>query len=348
MLLITRFIKGWDELPDFETDKSDSQIPVTIITAFKNEEENISELAKALDNQSFQNFEWILVNDHSTDKSEEIIKNIIESGFPGIKLLKNKGKGKKEAIRTAIENAKNELIISLDADVFPSENWLTNVVAFQSKFPCDLLICPVKISFSTSLFGKFQLFEFASLIATGAGAAKIGMPILCNGANLAFNKSVWIRNEENLHFKELSGDDIYLLQAVKKQSGVIRFLKSKNAIVETNINNNIGGFLRQRMRWAGKKAMYRDKELLITALITFLMSATVLATAIVALFKDYYPSLLLLIFIAKLAVDATFFWKIKDFFELKNVVVNSLVFSLFYPFYIVFTSISSMFRKNKW
>lgn len=348
ILLISRFIKGWDETQVFETDKMPSQIPVTIITAFKNEEKNLAPLANALDKQTYQNFEWILVDDNSTDKSAEIIKEMVGKGFFGVKLIENKGKGKKEAIRTALQTAKNELIITLDADVIPNENWLLNIVAYQEKYPTDLLICPVKISDSNGFLEKFQQFEFASIIASGAGASKTGMPMLCNGANLSFKKSVWLKNENKLHFKELSGDDIYLLQAVKKQNGVIRFLKSKNATVQTPPSKSVKKFLHQRKRWAGKKAMYKDKELLVTALFVFLTSFALLGTAVLALFKDYYPSLLLLLFLAKLTVDTMMFWKIKDFFGLKNVFLNSFIFSLVYPFYVVFTAVSCLFVKNKW
>ena len=127
--------------------------------------------------------------------------------------------------------AKNEWIITLDADVLPAENWLLNIVAYQEKCPSDLLICPVKIADSGTFFGQFQQFEFATLIASGAGAAKIGIPILCNGANLAFRKSQWLKNEHKLHFDEVSGDDVYLLQSVKKSHGAVRFLKSTQALV---------------------------------------------------------------------------------------------------------------------
>ena len=348
ILLISRFIKGWDELSDFDTDKMPSQIPVSIITAFKNEEKNLPLLAQALENQTYQNFEWILVNDHSTDSSEEVMKQIISQGMFGVKVIENDGNGKKRAIRTGIQKSKNEWIISLDADVALDKNWLLNIVAYQEKQPSDLLICPVKIEQDKTFWQKFQQYEFASLIASGAGASKVGMPMLCNGANLAFKKSVWLRNEKKLHFEELSGDDIYLLQAVKRNHGAIRFLKSTAATAKTSASKSLGEFLRQRKRWAGKKAMFADRELFVTALLVFLASAVVLATAVVAFFDRFYPSLLLLIFMAKFITDLTMFLKIKDFFDLKNVVIYSLVFSLLYPFYVFFTGLSSLFVRNKW
>lgn len=348
VLLISRFIRGWDNTPDFQADKMPSQIPVTIITAFKNEENNLKNLAAALDKQTYQNFEWILVNDHSTDKSAATINSLTAGGFPGIILLENEGSGKKKAVKTGIYAAKNELIITLDADVLPSEGWLLNIVSYLERYSADLLICPVKIGNSTDYFSKFQQFEFAALVASGAGAAKSGMPILCNGANLAFKKSIWLENENKLRFDDFSGDDIYLLQALKRKNGVIRFLKSTKAIVQTAAAPSLKQFLFQRKRWAGKKSIYRDKDLLITALIIFLTSVAIIGTAVLSLFEKYYPSLLLLVFIAKFAVDTVLFLKIKRFFGLKSVLINSLIFSVIYPFYIVAAGVLSFLPSKKW
>ncbi|MFV0471311.1 MAG: glycosyltransferase [Paludibacteraceae bacterium] len=348
ILLISKFIKGWGELHNFDTDEMPPQIPVTIITAIKNEENNLPLLAKSLDAQRYQNFEWIVVNDHSTDHSVKIINEIIDKGFFGLKLIENDGTGKKEAIRKGIYHAKNELVVTIDADVLPSVDWLLQIVSYQSKCDSDLLICPVKIADSTTFSGKFQQFEFAALVASGAGATKAGMPILCNGANMAFKKSVWLQNEDKLQFKELSGDDIYLLQAVKKQHGVIRFLKSSKAIVETPSKPDWKSFFRQRNRWAGKKAMYKDRELLTTAVLILLTALVIIATAFGAFYDTNYGSLFLLLFLAKLGVDTVFFSKIKDFFHLKGIVANSFIFSLIYPVYVIITVLSSIFRKNKW
>lgn len=349
VLLISRFIKGWDELQEFEATKMPAQIPVTIITAFKNEEINLPSLAKAIDNQLYQNFEWILVNDHSTDYSVDLMKEIIVHGMFGVKIIDNQGNGKKAAIRTGVYEAKNEFIVSLDADVIPNENWLLDIVAFQEKFPSDLLICPVKIGNNHTFFQRFQQFEFASIVASGAGATKKGMPILCNGANLAFLKSKWIENEPKLRLKEVSGDDIYLLQAIKRSKGVIRFLKSKNSIVETIASKNWGTFLNQRARWAGKFAIYSDLELFLTAIITFLTSVAIITSVVLSPFFDYYSSLFLLLFLAKLTTDTVFFLKISHFFGLKNTLLNSVFFSFIYPFYIVLTPFLSLFRnKKKW
>ena len=98
-----------------------------------------------------------------------------------------------------------------DADCLPSYHWLESIACFQRRNDCDMIICPVKLSGKDTFFSYIQILEFTSLVASAAGASGVGMPILCNGANLAFKKSVWNACLRDLHLEEQSGEDIFLL-----------------------------------------------------------------------------------------------------------------------------------------
>jgi cellulose synthase/poly-beta-1,6-N-acetylglucosamine synthase-like glycosyltransferase len=196
---------------------------------------------------------------------------------------------------------------------------------------------------------QFQAFEFTSLVASGAGAAGLGTPILCNGANLAFRRLSWLKSSEELHFDERSGDDIYLLQSIKKHKGVIRFLKSKAAMVETPAKKTWHEFFHQRRRWAGKKAAYKDVPLILTASIVFLTSAMILFSFIYSTIHHGFLLFACYLFLMKWMVDYTFFYTVKEFFDLRKLALRSFIFSMIYPFYIVITAFSSLLkRKNTW
>lgn len=347
-LLVINFIRGWLALPEFKASKTSIEPRVTIITACKNEIKYLPYLFQAVNEQTFRNFEFILVDDGSTDGSYEYAEQVALS-FPELKLLRNNGKGKKEAIKTAVLQTENELIITLDADCVPPVEWLNEIVQFYAENPCDLIICPVNMSSEGSVFQEFQQFEFASLVASGAGAAAIGMPILCNGANLAFRREDWLESMEELHFEEPGGDDIFLLQSIKKRNGIIRFLKSERATVVTNPAKTLKSFINQRRRWASKKSAYTDWQLAVTAVVIFLASFVILLDFVLAIVQPQLFALVLNIFLMKLLIDVSFFYKIRNIFGLKRVVLNTLLFSLIYPFYIVFTAtISLLVRKKTW
>lgn len=347
-ILIIRFIVGWEKLPGFESTKQEVAVSVAIVTACKNERTNLSALFKAIQEQTYPNFQHIVVDDNSTDSSWEFI-NAYQSNFTQLNALKNKGSGKKEALKTAIEQTDAELIVTLDADSSPQPEWLETIVKFYELENADLVICPVRMSTDGSFLQNFQQFDFTSLVGSGAGAIGTGMPILCNGANLAFRRQTWVDSMDELHFDEPSGDDIFLLQSVKKRGGVIRFLKSKTGTVVIRPQESWKQFFRQRKRWAGKKAAYADWQLLLTALLVFTTSFLVLISFIFVLWNSKFWSFALFVFLLKWLIDFTFFSRTKDFFELRNVAVNSFISSPVYPFYIVATAIVSLVdRKKNW
>ncbi len=268
--MILSFIRGWNKTSYFYPTEKKGGTKPTIICPLKNEKENLPTLLYSLQQQTYQNFELVLVDDNSTDGSWDFLQKLNFNRFVfEEKRVKNKGEGKKRAIKTAIENTENELIISLDADCLPNENWLQTLVAFYEKEKSDLIVCPVMINERKSFLSKFQQLEFVSLVGSGAGAVGVGKPILCNGANLAFKRSEWLKSEKELHFEEASGDDIYLLQSIKKRGGKINFLKNKNTIVTTQPKETVKGFIRQHTRWASKSSALQDRDYFFTALIVF-------------------------------------------------------------------------------
>jgi cellulose synthase/poly-beta-1,6-N-acetylglucosamine synthase-like glycosyltransferase len=345
ILLIIRFMMGWNRIHDFETaDNELTNVPVSIVVACKNEEQNIERLLLTLKQQNHQNFELMLVNDHSTDNTEQIIENA-RPDFTQLLLINATGHGKKNAIKEGILKAKNELIITTDADCAPTMNWLETIISFQSQNKCDLIICPVNISSQGSFFTRMQSLEFASLITSGAGAVGAGMPILCNAANMAFTKKAWLESQSDLCESEQSGDDIFLLQSLKKKNGVINFLKSTASFVETNPAKSLKAFFKQRQRWAAKSTAYTDGQLIFTSLVVFFISFVQILLFGLSCFYPQFLIPFLVIFAFKYLIDSLFLNSVRTFFQIKNVWINSFFLSLIYPFYIVLVAVSGLILK---
>lgn len=341
------FIIGWKLIPDFEpTGNELVNTSLSVVIACKNEEEHIRRLLSSIAQQSYQNFELIIVNDHSTDRTKRIIENV-QTEFSKIQLIDAVGFGKKNALKEGIQLATGNLIVTTDADCIPSFLWLESIVHFQNHNPCDLIICPVKFLGDSTLFSSLQILEFTSLVASGAGASGAGMPIMCNGANLAFTRKAWLTSQADLHSEELSGDDIFLLQSVKKKHGVIKFLKSDSAIVLTEPSVSLSAFCKQRCRWASKSPAYSDWQLIFTSCVVF--SICVLPFVLIGFsFAEHkFLGILLSVLIFKYLLDTLFMLSVRSFFRLRHVAVHSLLLSLVYPFYIVLVSLSSLLFKPK-
>lgn len=89
----------------------------TVFTPVYNGEKHLHRVFLSIDSQTFRNFEWIIVNDGSTDDSDKIIKTYLES-HPEInaKYIEQPNSGKHIAWNKAVEIARGILFVPADAD----------------------------------------------------------------------------------------------------------------------------------------------------------------------------------------------------------------------------------------
>jgi cellulose synthase/poly-beta-1,6-N-acetylglucosamine synthase-like glycosyltransferase len=170
-----------------------------------------------------------------------------------IRVLGNRGKGKKQALRTGAEASRGEFLVTADADCRFGRNWLKTIASFVEQEHPEMSVNPVIVKAGRGFFNRFQELEFLSLQGITAGTAALGNPVMCNGANLGVSKEAWLRNADRLHDEILSGDDIFLLHSLKSETaGPIRWLESVDVVAETPGSASLVTFLRQRGRWIPK------------------------------------------------------------------------------------------------
>jgi len=322
---------------------------LTVIIPFKNEENNISQLINNLKEQTLKPkyFEVSFINDNSTDKSQSIVNKLIEniSNFHLIDLA-SKTSGKKKAIQEGIKASNTSIIVTSDADCIHQKEWLEIILNYYLKHKPKMIIAPVLMTGET-LFQQQQSLEFLSLTATTAGSTGINHPIMCNGANLVYNKDIYYEFEDALNIEEVSGDDIFLMHNIKKKySKDIHYLKSKDVIVYTEAEKSISPFFRQRIRWASKSKSYNDIDTIISAIIVFSLNViTVSLLAFSVIFKNTF--LYFFIFFGiKVIVDFVILLITANYFEQKQKLYLFPIVSIIYPVYIIYTAIYSFFVKT--
>ena len=176
-----------------------NNVKVSVLIAARNEEKNIEDLLQSLYNQTFPKelFEVIIVDDHSEDYTKIVIENFVkENKDINIKLLEANNTGKKYAISQALHKAENELIIVTDADCTLNYTWIENIVAFYQNKRCKMILAPVLLSPAETFFEKIQVLEHLSLMGSTAGSAAIGFPVMCNGANMAYEREAALEVEK--------------------------------------------------------------------------------------------------------------------------------------------------------
>lgn len=329
-------------------------IKVSVLIAARNEANNIERLLQSLERQTFPKelFEVIIVDDHSEDDTRKIIADFIENNREiSIKLLAAEGVGKKNAISQALHNADNEYIIVTDADCELNTQWIESIVAFYQKSGAKMILAPVLLSPAENLFEKMQVLEHLSLIGSTAGSAAIGFPVMCNGANMAYERDAALEVEKQRHdFDIPSGDDMFLLEQFVKNYGSknVRFLLNKATIVKTKTCKTIKEFFRQRRRWVSKSKAYTNWKIILTALIVFLFNLSVISLFISAFFIPALWSLYILFTLLKFFIDFPILKNITNFMNQRNLMKWMLPLEFIYPFYVVFTAVSGMILNVKW
>lgn len=303
-LLILGFAIGFNRK---QISADDTQMVfVSIIVPARNEEQNIGNVLQDLLAQDYpkSKFEVLVVNDHSNDRTVEIISES-ENKFQKLRVLSlsEMSFGKKAALELGVSEAVGELIITLDADCRVGEKWLSGFASEYFNSDPDLIIGAVKMNAGQGIFQKFQALESATLVASGAGAARIGFPVMCNGANLGISKRVFSRDKDLFRKEIVSGDDIFLLEKVKRAGGKIVFLKNADSFAITEPFNSVYDFMNQRVRWVSKGKHYRDIHMIITGTIVLLVNLVGAVSAAISLFGYKYLLIFTGFFLIKTAVE---------------------------------------------
>ncbi|HEY1056904.1 MAG TPA: glycosyltransferase, partial [Emticicia sp.] len=327
----------------------------------RNEASNIIRLLKDLERQTYpkDRFEVIVADDDSTDNTFALLKSFEK--ITSLKLIinslspeENNASPKKRAINSSIKLALGELIVTTDGDCRVGEKWLETIAHFQAQKQAYLISAPVTFmndsdSFLKRLWQQIQTIEFSSLIGSGACAMLIRKPNMCNGANLAYLKSVFhevggFAGNENL----ASGDDEFLMHKIAARfPDKVHFLKNQEAIVETQAHDSLKSFYYQRKRWASKWKHYNNP--VTTALAVFIFSAnfSLIAAGILYSFHQLDWVNLLLIFSLKFSAELLFLILILSFLHKKSLIWLIPFVQLAYPLYVTFFGLTAQ-GKNEY
>lgn len=326
---------------------------VSILIAARNEQDHIPHLLQSLQEQQYPHslIEVWLVDDHSEDETASRVNAFISSNTSlTIQVLKNQGHGKKAALRTAMLKASGDLVLVTDADCSMPPGWVRTMVNHFCEEKCQLLLGPVRMKQQKTLFGKLQALEFISLMGSTAGAAGAGFPVMGNGANIGFNRQTALEVNAFGQSAFASGDDMFLMMAIRKRFGnkAIRFVHAQEAIVETEAQPDFYAFLQQRMRWVSKSKGYRDKYVVLPALVVLIFNLLFGFTLILGLANQLFLVIFVLFALLKFLVDYPLLYLATGFLRRRHLMPYALFLEFAYPFYVVFTGLAGLFLPFRW
>jgi cellulose synthase/poly-beta-1,6-N-acetylglucosamine synthase-like glycosyltransferase len=356
VFVVATFIRGWAKLERFKPDGNKPKTKVSVLIAARNEERLIG---KTIDDILAQDYdpslmEIIIIDDHSTDNTSEIISSYAKDGVKLITLNEANALNsyKKKAIQTAINTTTGKLIITTDADCRMGPNWLKTIVNCYETKAYKMISSPVAYFEEKSFFERLQALEFSYLIGLGASTIGNNNPSTCNGANLAYEKDAFFEVGGFIGIDDLaSGDDELLLHKMAAMyDNKIGFLKNEDAIVFTHAKPTIGDFIQQRKRWASKTTKYKDKVVLILGASIWLFNLSILVNALlVIIFPDGESLKFLLIQLSlKVLIEFIFLFGVTNFFKRKQLLVLLPILNIPHILYFIYIGILGNSGKYNW
>ena len=191
----------------------------------------------------------------------------ISKSYPGFvpqhitprKGINDDGLGKKHALGKLIRQATSSYVWLHDDDVM-----LPAAVEHVVLPEGDMIILPLKMESENphpSLLEQLQIAEYAAIQELTIRSARQGKAVMCSGANLIVRREAWLQCEPDLHPELPSGDDMFLLESMKRRRLCIRVLDSIDYTAIVRPQTSWRSFWRQRMRWAGKAPHYQDRDI---------------------------------------------------------------------------------------
>ena len=319
----------------------------TIVVPFRNEKENLPNLLHSISllNYPKELVEVILVDDDSDDEFR--IQNL-EFSIQTVKNIRKSNSPKKDAIETAIQVAKNDWIITTDADCLVQKNWLTNFDQYIQENEVAMVASGVCYVPKNGFLSAFQNLDFLSLQGATIGSFGINQPFMCNGANFAYSKQFFKRlNGFQGNETIASGDDVFLLQkAVSVAPKKVGFLLAKESIVATKPVKTWNELFQQRVRWASKSTGYSSSYGKILALAVFGGNLVWILSFLLWLTNVLDQNIFMLFVALKFLIDFILLYKTANFFESKLKYV--LASNLLYSFFSVSVAVYSLFGNYSW
>ena len=269
--------------------------------------------------------------------------------------------GKKHALSKLIHAATSEYVWLHDDDVVLPKATKKAVV-----LDGDLIILALRMeseSDKPSLLEKLQIAEYAAIQELTMRTAKAGHAVMCSGANLIVRREAWLACEPDLHPEIPSGDDMFLLEAMKKRGYKISVIDEPDFTAVVHPAPTWRAFFRQRMRWAGKAPKYTDPDILRCGALIVAANLLQLLCPLILLIK--FPIEYSLIRQREITNHKSQITNVNCQLSNHNSQMSivkcqisnkeprtpwyvALLLELLYPFYILFSLLGGLFRQKKW
>jgi biofilm PGA synthesis N-glycosyltransferase PgaC len=231
--------------------KPDNQPGVSVIICAKNELKNLRHYLNNFLNQDYPEFEVIVVDDQSTDGSQDYLKEkSVQNHRLQVVTVGEHIKdhvGKKLALTLGIRKAKHDVILLSDADCKPlSSQWISYMVSALSEEK-EIVLGYSPYSWKNSFLNWLIQFDTFFTALQYLSFSLAGMTYMGVGRNLAYHKKLFYKSGFASHLHVPYGDDDLFINENATENNVAIEI-DKQSFVRTRPHTSLKLWLRQKRR----------------------------------------------------------------------------------------------------
>ncbi|PAE32002.1 poly-beta-1,6 N-acetyl-D-glucosamine synthase [Bacillus sp. 7884-1] len=232
-----------------EYSSEESPFVSLLIPAF-NEEQTIEETIRYASKLNYPNYEIIVINDGSKDRTLEILSSILDS-YPKLRIVNVvSNKGKANALKQGVLASKGEIIATIDSDAILDKDALKYVIPHfitpNNGERVGAVTGNPRIRNRTNLLSKIQLVEYASIIGLIKRTQRVlGKVMTVSGVFVVFRKKALL--DAGMWDTDLVTEDIGVTWKLQRRFWDIRY--EPKAVCWMLVPESIKGIWKQRLRW---------------------------------------------------------------------------------------------------
>ena len=246
------------------TESQTPSYPISLLICAKNEAENLEVNIPLWLDQDYANFEIILINDASHDKTLDVMEKFAleDSRIQIVNVENNEAfwGNKKYALTLGIKKAKNKRLLFTDADCRPASNvWLKKMASNFSE-QRQLILGYGGYNKTSGFLNAIIRYETLLTAIQYFSYAKAGLPYMGVGRNLAYSSQLFYDNKGFIsHMKVPSGDDdLFVNEVATRKNTAICF--EKDAFTYSNPKRTWRAWFLQKKRHISTAKYYKTKH----------------------------------------------------------------------------------------
>lgn len=359
-----RWCLTWLRLPMHRVSEElpSRHLAFSILIAARNEKVNLNKNLHSILQQEGENYEVVVANDRSWDRSIDVLDEFA-SGYPHLKVvdireLTKHRYGKKFALSLAIKKASHEAMVLTDADCKPaSPTWglhMANVLKNN-----DLVLGYGPYSKAKGLINHFVRYETMFTAMNYLSRALAGRAYMGVGRNLAYVKTIWLKNKGfATHLHRPSGDDDLFVQAASRGAKV-GICIHPDSFMYSESPQSISAWFNQKTRHMQGGQGYKSGTM--TALILQPFSQLLLLGATAFWVSRSVPLFLksieninwIYVAMGGIGIGLMVFrwslqWATASKLKEKGLAFTMPIYDLLLPFFQVIWGVASLFRREGW